>query len=164
MAASLEIRGWMRLDVWLSHILLLPRSPDRTGDLARLCVRCQLSAARSALTGWHVHSCLLPPAAVYSKAHTSLWSYRFNFRHLIFQFSVGLRITDGAYTSGFHQDDGRTVRKCNFSENIGKIFTAEVFNKCVLPMCGHRGMLSHTIPAMRFPKMRAMAEEIMSTS
>lgn len=93
MAGSLEIWGWMRLDGDCpTYCCYLGPQTGRGHSLPLSSL--PVSSARSVLTGWHVHSCLLPPAAAYSKAHTSLWSYRFDFCHFIFQFPVGSGMTD----------------------------------------------------------------------
>lgn len=80
MAGSLEIWGWMRLDGDCPTYRCYPSPQTGRGRGLPLC-SLPVSSALSVLTGWHVHSCLLPPAAVYSKAHTFLWLYRFNFCH-----------------------------------------------------------------------------------
>lgn len=48
------------------------KSPDRLWDKAPHPAHCQLSSALPVLTGGHLHSRLLPLAAVYSEAHTLL--------------------------------------------------------------------------------------------
>lgn len=72
MAGSLEIWGWMRLDGDCPTYHCYPSPQTGRGHGLPLC-SLPVSSALSVLTGWHVHSCLLPPAAAYSKAHTSLW-------------------------------------------------------------------------------------------
>lgn len=80
----------LRLDGGCPTYCLLPPHSPQTGRVRSLPF-CSLPASSvlSVVTEWHVHSCLLPPAAAYSKAHTSPSSQRFNFCHFNFLFRVG---------------------------------------------------------------------------
>lgn len=80
----------LRLDGGCPTYCLLPPHSPQTGRVRSLPF-CSLPASSvlSVVTEWHVHSRLLPPAAAYSKAHTSPSSHRFNFCHFNFLFRVG---------------------------------------------------------------------------
>lgn len=69
MSRSLEIRGWLRQDGDRT-IYSRYRCPNRTGTWALGSL--PVSSTLSVLAGWLLHSRLLPPAAAYSKTHTSL--------------------------------------------------------------------------------------------
>lgn len=108
----------------LSHILLASPHSPQTGRVRSLPF-CSLPASSvlSVVTEWHVHSCLLPPAAAYSKAHTSPSSQRFNFCHFNFLFRVGFGRLCHAYA--VHKVD--LLNNC--SKQPWRTFTAHVWTE-----------------------------------
>lgn len=132
--------------------LLVPRQDG--GDVACLSVHCQFPQP-SLLTGWHVHSCLLPPAAMYSKTHTSLWMYCFNLCHFISQFHITFGLIGRARTWWWFTVVVISTGKMSYGHI--KISVAELHGVCFVPVCGHRAMLSCRISVVRSSKISAVA-------